>query len=428
MDSIISQYLSVLQGTFNMDQIRGVVRNLNQDVATNSFFTDSVLSLEPISMDEAGRIALGYKGRSRNEVPIEPIGVGAYGKIYKNRAGTVIYKKLEIQGIPQLVELITRMTFLEVFIQTVLGMDPEYGIHICKVSRLYRDIATRRTRDGTLENVILYIVMEPIARTLNEQMELLVEDDRVPLDGVAPYFAQLGKLLYSLQRKFAFAHHDLHIGNILMKPATAAATATAISGGGSAATAITGPTAPPVASPHDIIVLIDFGMSCVTIEGITYALHEGNILPANAKALIPSAVGKPCESYDLPMFLVSFAESYGVTMSDEDNVKLSSLFDTRAEKFNLLGWLFERYGELEDPPSSIFKMLYHDDIRKYLPDDILHKMGTMLRLRPLEFAQLFDPSFAPRMGGGKRSRKHQTSKARTRNQSRKRQKRRYWKK
>jgi succinate dehydrogenase flavin-adding protein (antitoxin of CptAB toxin-antitoxin module) len=382
MEAITAEYAKVLR-IARKDTMASILENLNQNKASGTYFTDLVPSLEIMAIENGADIRIGRSGRKgRNEIIPEPIAEGAFGELFKNRSGTVIYKKIFISGeIPQKKEFMVRQTFLEAFIQTVLGMDPTYGKNVCHIQHVYRAAESVRPmarRNGSTD-IILYIVMEPIAHTLEDKLDALGSNGALTLKMLSPYFAQLGHVLEGLKHKYNFFHSDLHTGNVMFRD-------------------------------DDTTTLIDFGACCLRINDVTYAVNQDNIVHPNARRLIAGVVDAPCESYDVLMFLASFAENYGAALSEEENVKLMRYLDTRDKSFNLLDWLFRSYTEtpIAERPKALFHMTYNRVIKEEWPRDVVAKLPNIPGITPGGFAAMsegFGRDMRNRDGGARRTRR-----------------------
>jgi len=380
MDAIFRTYKEVL-GFRDDATVAGILANLNQNKATSNYFTDLVPTLQTVAIENGTDVRIG-RASSKNTILPDPVAKGAFGEIFRNTAGTMIYKKILISGVPQYTEWMVRSTFLEAFIQTVLGMDATYGKHICHVHRVFRAAETVRhtpRNKNATRDIILYIVMEPIAYTLGNKLDMLSSDGDITFKVLSPYFAQLGHVLDGLKRNYNFSHRDLHTGNVMFRD-------------------------------DDTLTLIDFGASCFTMNGVTYAINRDNILHPSVKNLRPGSIDAPCESYDILMFLTAFAEGYGVAMPEKENQKLTDIFDSRDKSFNLLGWLFDIFMSLPEDikPDAVFHMTYYNYIMENWPADIKAKLPTIPGIRPDNFAALsegFGRVMRNRVGGATRKKR-----------------------
>jgi len=385
MDAIFAAYKHVL-GIADDSVVQSIIENLNQNKATSTFFTDIALSLTTFAIEGERDVRIGRAGRlGRNVILPEPISKGAVGEIYMNQDRTVIYKKIVIGGIQQQKEWMIRQTFLEVFIQTVLGLDPDFGHNICHVTNMYRsrELVRRGRGANTDADMILYIKMEPIAYTLGSIIDKITDSGAVTMAALSPYFYQLGKVLDGLKKRYGFAHRDLHTGNIMFRN-------------------------------DGTLVLIDFGLSCITYGGVVYSVQTQNILPAGVTRLVPGIVDAPCQSYDILIFLTSFAESYGLGMEEEEQRKFTSLFYTRDNSFDLLDWMFTNFSSQLNETTAMFHFTYPRNIPDW-PAEIQTKLPQIPGLKPDNFAAMmegFGRSIRPR--GGRRTYRRQRKVMKTR--------------
>ena len=382
MDAYVAEYAKVLR-IARKDTMASIIENLNQNKPSSTYFIDLVPSLETVAIENGTDVRIGRSGRKgRNEIIPEPIAKGAFGELFKNRSGTMIYKKIFISGeIPQFKEYMVRQTFLEAFIQTVLGMDAIYGKNVCRVKNVYRAAESGRAtpRKGSGADIVLYIVMEPIAHTLGNKLDALGSNGELTLKMLSPYFAQLGHVLDGLKRKYNFSHRDLHTGNVMFRD-------------------------------DDTTTLIDFGACCLKINGVTYAVNQDNIVHPNAARLIAGVVDAPCESYDVLMFLTAFAENYGAALPEEENKKLMRYFDTRDKSFNLLDWLFRSYTGMSNAerPDALFHMTYNRVIKGEWPREIVAMLPNIPGITPDGVAAMsegFGRGMRNREGGARRTRR-----------------------
>jgi serine/threonine protein kinase len=372
MNAVFTAYQKVL-GLKTSSEVAAIIDNLNQNKATSTFFTDSALTLETLAIgSEGGKyVRIGRAGRlGTNKLLPEPIAKGAVGEIYMSEDRTVIYKKIVVSGVQQQKEWVIRQTYMEAFIQTVLGLDPEYGRNICQITNLYRSSdLVRQGRSDKSGDMVLFIQMKPIANTLENVIDKITAGGEFKMSALSPYWTQLGTVLQGLKRKYNFSHRDLHTGNVMFQA-------------------------------DGTLVLIDFGFSCMTVGGVTYSVLTENILPVGSKALVPGKVNAPCESYDILIYLTSFAQGYGLALEGSEQAKFVSLFDTRDKTFNLLNWIVEYQGEHTDEYGSWFHLSYPKAIESW-PAEIREKLLVIPALKPDNFAAInmgFARDTRPRAG------------------------------
>jgi serine/threonine protein kinase len=274
-----------------------IIDHLRADAKPDTdYFTDHSTSLPTASfkkLDNAsgpdeGLAIIHHDGQSYT---VKKIGKGGYGTIYKTESG-IIYKVMKKQP-HRTVEGFCKEVYTEAFIQTTLQADEEHGINIAKIENIYRDVSLvkkgkRRRNNGSksLEpSYIFYYKMEYIPTDIDKYVKLNIEDERRlnPRANHIPYkkslilFQYIARLLYYFQEKYGFYHQDLHIYNVMF-------------------------------NEDGYIKLIDFGMSCIKVKGVTYSLR-------NMK----------CFSYDLLLFLLSYYYIFKDYIDDTTNEYIYSL-------------------------------------------------------------------------------------------------------
>lgn len=180
---------------------------------------------------------------------------GAYGSAWHGHDGAV-YKVITISDMD---DGNFREVFVESLIQTLLQTDSEYGHHIARLEKLYKISGAE---------VGFVCKMEHIRHTLDTYMTDVVG---VPasLAAIRPVFTTIGTVLNGLQQKYGFQHRDLHGGNVMF-------------------------------AADGTFKLIDFGQSCVVLEGHTYARNNA-----------------VCEAYD-PLIFLAYLYGYKWTWFQED--------------------------------------------------------------------------------------------------------------
>lgn len=161
---------------------------------------------------------------------------GSYGKIVIGMSGKA-YKYIEIKSLSEL-----RAVFLEAFIQTVLGMDAIYGKHVCQLYGIYRV----RKADGSF--------------MLALQMERVFPPDWAnPAVDHRRILMTVGSTMQYMNYMYTLYHGDLHYGNIMM-------------------------------DQKGDVKLIDFGMSCIQLNGRQYNVLESRCVSYDMLILAASLV------------------------------------------------------------------------------------------------------------------------------------------
>lgn len=280
---IIDAFSTVIGSDLPVNQ---VIKNLDQNNVTATYFTDLLKSLRVLSLDEKGRISIFESRRSSevNTVNSKPIGQGTFGTIYRNKIGEAVYKKISFTNTSQVeLERNIREVFLESYIQTVLSSDISYGGNVSRIIGLYREFPEKTIAGKTT----MYIKMEAVSMGIDTLLTNLKE--RAPAgikwSSIRPIFKELGNVLKYFEKTYNFHHRDLHTGNVMFD-----------------------------STGH--IKLIDFGKSCITARldrtPVTFSLVPENIIqqPANLDSINKRTRKSdvPCSSYDLLIFIVSLLE------------------------------------------------------------------------------------------------------------------------
>ena len=121
----------------NPEQAKTLVTNYNTgDLA----FFETYFNALPTVKLEAGNV----KNDTVNEtifIEADHIGEGGYGTVYKNRTRPYVYKEMSdynrVNNKNSLLYLKTN--FKEAIIQTLLYSDPNYGKHVCRLYKVYRN-------------------------------------------------------------------------------------------------------------------------------------------------------------------------------------------------------------------------------------------------------------------------------------------------
>jgi len=142
---------------------------------------------------------------------------------------------------------------------------------------------------------------------------------KLDVKAIGSYFIELGTVLYHFMQTYNFFHRDLHIGNVLfhcMGDRSIIDNAFKIldnSASSKEDVLASIQTIQEMSSSGEIAVkLIDFGMACITIDGVQYSLYNNQ-----------------CKSYDLLIYTISFLEGiymkYQKFFSQSMNILLNNL-------------------------------------------------------------------------------------------------------
>ena len=334
--NVIEREFGRVLGAVGIMHPRYVILRLNQNTPSNTRFTEYASMLPSLKMDvDSGAITF-YKKGSANRIRKTPLGSGAFGKIYKSRDGSVIYKRITLVGeSDDEIEEKAREIFLEAFIQVVLSCDATYGKCVSKIKGLYRAPTSellRKTR-GQIEeaaaadpSITLYILMEPLESNMwAMQREMRQQLGRkIGLGELLPVLSQIASIMEHFKRVYGFSHSDLHGGNIMF-----------------------------ASDEFKDPVLIDFGLSCLTLNDITYSfIRENTFTPA-------MHIDKPCQSLDLMILVTSLYEYEKPNLDDKCLEFLRQ--STRGANDRFLINDLDSFRDLYNPKSD-FHMVYPDRI------------------------------------------------------------------
>jgi serine/threonine protein kinase len=265
--------LSRLQSTFNT--------GLATDHSTKRASTlgsASLLFPDGTEVPTSPRVAKDTKailtiGSKRYNVTFK--GGGTYGEIWQSDTRDTFKRVIPQPG--KSFEELARNFLCECWIQTVLNEDPQFGVSTSKIMEMYKDhnivASIGRTAKITVTGEpIFFIKMEYIPYVLGsivESAKFTVKQCRGILYKIAEYLEHFG-------RRYDFYHCDLHVGNIMMSE--------------------TG------------VKIIDFGMSCMTYNGVTYGMPRDDAVLFGPKDMRGRSIPKMCYSLDLLILLTSLIE------------------------------------------------------------------------------------------------------------------------
>jgi len=266
IDAIYAKFGQVINMTAKRE-LNGFIQGLSANQGERNLgagterYTDQASMLGNLtytsSDDRNGTIQIG----SRQE-PVRRIGGGTYGTIFLGTTSRNVYKRIVRDPTGhRSTEEFHRELFIEPFIQTVLQMDGTYGTNIANIAGVYRDssVPTRlqrstrgRTAATTNNASIVYTywyVMESIDYTLYDYVNAMTQTNPTRLREVLySRISSLGTILNYFKSKYGFYHRDLHTGNVMLKRN---------------------------GSNPEILKLIDFGMSTISLNGVQYAVQAG---------------------------------------------------------------------------------------------------------------------------------------------------------
>jgi len=271
--TIVGLYKRVL-GISSESHIRAIIHHLNKDIPTATFFTDSIKLLHVLKVDKEKKTIQNTVRKGYILKDIFEYGKGSNSVIYTNEEANFVFKEIQFNiADPVELEQKVREVFLELFIQTVLSTDTNYGNNICKAMMCYRSENTY-TISGEFN---LYIQMEYLPESLNQYMLRIKVGDKAQIADMRPLFRTVCTIMKYFQTTYMFSHNDLHINNIMF-------------------------------SENDTLKLIDFGMSSIFYNNIHYAVEPNNIFkqPLEPRELPIYTTSKIEQSYDMLIFFASF--------------------------------------------------------------------------------------------------------------------------
>ena len=173
--------------------------------------------------------------------------------------------------------------------------------------------------------------MEYIPRTLYEHLYL----SSIPLsmERFAPTLISLSEILDHFGKKYKFMHRDLHSFNVMVS--------------------------------NDEVKLIDFGMSQLEIEGITYSLQTDPTQPQpeDGSALTEIYAESNTESYDMLVFLSSFLERYARKLFRQEDEDFINMLLTTKKGTNVFN-----YWKEHNKQDCVFHNMYDWDTGEWPPD------------------------------------------------------------
>lgn len=311
-----------------------IIQHLDNRLYMEGYFLRRLEFLTPLEKKPNGKIIIK---RSENNITENVLvdseyGEGKSGKVALS-AKKLVYKEIRIERAAQSVmERAVREVFLESFIQSTLCTDERFYKNIPHISQLCR---STKTPDS---EIVLYIVMQNVPIAMKTLFTRQVENDRTKLIGIhdlLPILIKVGTILSDLQKAYGFSHRDLHYGNILL-----------LEDG----------------SPQ----IIDFGKSCLAINGVTYSLNRGR-----------------CKSHDLLILVISLLEFEHNRFDDElKNILMNVLISDGGVNFYNCAWITKSVSDIR----YVFHGAYDYTINRYWLEDDRNELENAPLLNPENFA------------------------------------------
>jgi hypothetical protein len=265
-DNVIKTFGKMLSPSLSYDEVKIIISKLTaKSGATNlaaSFprFTNLAVKLKVANVmmytDITGQIEIN-SAIDR----IKKIGGGTYGTIFLGDSGA-IYKRITMQSIKNVIpdknrnylnELFHRELFIEAFVQTLLQSDTKYGKNIARLDGIYKDGIVDETNNLPLSQrkYTYFYKMENVPYTFPGFVKTLTN----VTSEMATKFQEIGAILEYFMDTYGFFHRDLHGGNIMF-------------------------------DNSGNIKLIDFGMSCIDVNGIQYSVNNDDCMSFDLFVLI----------------------------------------------------------------------------------------------------------------------------------------------
>ena len=304
-------------------------------------------------------------------IPLKEIGNGTYGTVFQDMDEN-IYKetRLELESGQDLqlrCNRFYREFLLEAFIQVVLHNKNPSAVG--KIEALYVDYRINRARHrhprlpvaGETKMVYSFFYkMSKIPYTLRSYAttygEVKGKKNSLSLVQLSNIFIKLAENLKSFE-EYHFGHRDLHMENVMMDES---------------------------GNP----ILIDFGMSCLSVAGEVYAVRNDDY---------------GCESYDLPMLMASIYEyNQGLIDTDASNAIIKCMTYGGENIYQTA--LYRRTN------TSSFKRVFHEFYAYRISEPITGMIKRNINLNNLDnFISYWalkkcGSGFCGVMGGGRRIR------------------------
>ena len=213
---------------------------------------------------------------------------GSFGTVFFSATTHIVYKEISIDLVdvkPKNKVAVTvkflRQFFTEAWIQTILTLEAnaETGTKgVCKLLGIFRGDDVRHaslTPEKCEGPYTFFVVMEKMDDAFAPYLTLQVGGGLIPAPFLVSPLCEVAETLTHLRGKYGFAHRDLHAGNIMVSKGQ--------------------------------IKLIDFGNSCITLEGKTYSL------PFEGLEDMYYVTKADCVSFDMHLLLASILGKFKLT-------------------------------------------------------------------------------------------------------------------
>lgn len=193
MDTFYNSLEKVLN--INSEQAAALIEQFN--TGDSAFFETYFKALPTVKLETGNT-----KNISANEtlfVEEDSIGEGAFGTVLKNKSRPYVYKKiLDEKGLGYF-----QNNIKEAIIQTLLQSDANYGKHVCRLYKVYRD------------GYNLVFQIEPLEITLDKYIRVNKLDDNVYQTTLPKVMLKMIEILNYFKWHYGFIHNDLSTGNIM---------------------------------------------------------------------------------------------------------------------------------------------------------------------------------------------------------------------
>lgn len=283
-DTVINTFGKMLGSNISNEETKRIISKLEAESGAKNLaasfprFTNLAVNLNVANVmmytDITGQIEI-------NSVTdrIKRIGGGAYGTIFLGESG-IVYKRITMKSINNTIqdkyrnymnELFHRELFIEAFVQTLLQSDTKYGKNIARLDGIYKDSIVDETHNLPLakRKYTYFYKMENVPYTLPAFVKTLPN----VISTMVIEFQELGTMLEYFMDTYGFFHRDLHGGNIMF-------------------------------DSSGNIKLIDFGMSCINVNGIQYSVNNDECMSFDLFILVTYLL----EQNDIPVLNSKFRE------------------------------------------------------------------------------------------------------------------------